>query len=61
MFKDLYIPEVCTESLGGEEIHLCFRVLPGVLGQARFVSAAIRKELLFGPTGLIGDLRQKAT
>jgi hypothetical protein len=43
------------------QIHFRFRVFPRIGGQARFVGAAVGKELLFVPAGLRGNLRQKTT
>lgn len=57
----LYILEVRAEGFGGEEIDFRFRIFPGIIGQARFVGATVREELLLRPAGLVGDLRQKAT
>jgi hypothetical protein len=56
----LYILEVFPNYISGKKIGLCFRVFPGICGKARFVCAAVGEKFFLAPTGLGGDLGQKA-
>ena len=58
--RKLYIFEIRSEDISGEQIDFSFRVFPGVGCKARFVRAAIRKKFLFAPAGFSGNLRKEA-